>query len=175
MSELNQVTPAKAGELAQQIVVLLQSECSDTRRRAVQAAMMLLGETKHPDCSSELRNPHPDSLPDDGDGTTFDSFFNRDKDLKPSDHAQLCAAYHFSVHGPIAFSLDDLRTIANDAGVILPDRLDMTLNAAKRGGKKLFQGVGKGMFKPTASAGLVFRERWNVKPGKQGKSFTPPL
>jgi hypothetical protein len=160
MTEQKQSDPAKAGEIAQQIVKILVNEDSETRRRAIQAAMMLLGEA-----SSELEFPGAGG----NDPADLAAFFNRDEKLKPSDYACLCAAYHFSMYGTAAFSLDDLRTIALDAGVVLPDRLDMTLKSAVKDGKKLFQAAGRNAYKPTASAGVLFKEQWGVKPGKRKK------
>jgi hypothetical protein len=168
MSDTIQANPTRASELAQQIVGLLVNEDSHTRRRAMQAAMMLLGEVVLPanDQSSEGSDIHGRNGSECSDLATF---FSREENLKPSDYAQLCAAYHFSVYGVVPFSVDELRGIASDAGVVLPDRLDMTLAQAAKNGKKLFQVAGKSSYKPTASAGLVFKERWGVKPGRKLK------
>jgi hypothetical protein len=149
----------KAGEIAQKIVAILVNENSETRQKAMGAAMVLLGENP----VQNIEQPG-DSQIDIG------KFFNRNEDLKPSDYAQLCAAYHFAIYGTAGFSLEDLRTIARDAGVVLPDRLDKTLVQAVRKGKKLFQTSGKGLFKPTATAGLVFKEQWDIRPGRTHKS-----
>jgi len=65
--------------------------------------------------------------------------------------------------------LNDLRAIANEAGVILPDRLDMTLKQAGKMGKRFFQATGRDSYKPTAAAGGLFKERWGVKPGRQNR------
>lgn len=164
MTEQKQPDPTKVGTIAQQIVRILTTEDSETRRRAIQAAMMLLGEAPSADANSQSQLGGSDS------GDDLAAFFNRDEKLKPSDYAYLCAAYHFSAYGPVAFSLDELRTIAKEAGVILPDRLDMTLKQAGNGGKKFFQSAGRDVYKPTASAGVLFKERWNVKPGKRSKA-----
>jgi hypothetical protein len=129
--------------------------------------MMLLGEKPVGDSRAEQQpRMHPD-MPE----TTLDlgQFFNRGEKLKPSENAQLCAAYHYSLYGDAAFSLDEIRGIAKNAGVVLPDRLDMTFNTATHAGKKLFQSVGRGSLKPTAAAGVAFNERWSVKPGRQEK------
>jgi len=167
MTDTIQANPAKAGELAQQIVALLIGQDSETRRRAIQAAMMLLGETTPLIKDQKPKGSNSENGDDDSD---LGAFFNRDENLKPSDHAQLCAAYHFSIYGAVPFSVDELRAVASEAGVVLPDRLDMTLTQAASKGKKLFQSAGKGTFKPTASAGLMFKERWGVRPGKQAKN-----
>lgn len=171
MVAMIQADPAKAGKYAQQIVALLVDEDSETRKRAIQAAMMLLGEVSPSNLGRDAS-----AVPSDLNGDSSEdlaTFFNRGEDLKPADYANLCAAFHFSRYGMCAFTLEELRAIASDAGVVLPDRLDKTLNTATKNGKKLFQMAGRGTFKPTASAGLVFKERWNVKPGKKSKDATP--
>ncbi len=137
---------------------------SVTRQRAIQAAMLLLGEMvpqPHNDPSSPTREAGDD------DHTDLASFFNRDGEMKPADHAYLCAAYYFSQFGGASFSTAQIRAIATEAGVVLPDRLDMTFTAATKKGKKLFQSAGRGAFKPTAAGSVEFRERWGVKPGRQ--------
>jgi hypothetical protein len=159
--------PAKAGKLAQQIVTVLANEDSIMRQRAVQAAMMLLGEAASPQISSQSHS---------GDGdvgshnhSDLAAFFNREEGMKPADNAQLCAAYHYSVYGASAFSIAELKAIATDAGVVLPNRVDMTLRSALQKGKKLFQPAGSSVFKPTAAGCLHFAEKWKVKPGKKTK------
>jgi hypothetical protein len=159
----NDSDPTKAAELAQQIVKILSGEDSETRKRAVRAALASLGDASVEDTrvhSRQLDGPAANAAIDLG------TFFSRQDNLRPSDNAHLCAAYHFALHGPIPFSLDDLRRTASEAGVVLPDRLDMTLSQATSKGRKLFQPVGKGTFRPTAAAGLVFKERWGVRPGR---------
>jgi len=170
MTDTAQSSPSKAGALSQQIVALLIEEDPETRRRAIHAAMTLLGDALP--LQAETRTRGLLTTSDDDDETSLSRFFNRDEALKPADHAQLCAAYHFSTYGTAAFSLEELRAIAGEAGVILPDRLDMTLVQAAKKGKRLFQAVGKGSYKPTAAAGLAFKERWGVKPGKTAKQAT---
>jgi hypothetical protein len=167
-SKANHQDPATAAAIAQQIVGILINENPDVRQRAIRAALIALGD-KFPVSESISRTAEPSAI-----RTTFATdlgdFFSRQEDLKPSDYAQLCAAYHFALHGPISFSLDELRAVASEAGVILPDRLDMTLNKATNKGKKLFQSTGRGTFKPTAAGGGVFKERWGVRPGRGPKS-----
>jgi hypothetical protein len=168
MTDTKLLNPAKAGELAQRIVKVLADADSETRRRAIEAALTLLGE-------KSVASPLVSASHGAGrDGTntqiTLGDFFNRREKLRPAEHAQLCAAYHYSIYGLASFSLDDIRTIGKDAGVVLPDRLDMTLQQATKGGKKLFQSIGRGLFKPTAAAGMFFHEKWGVRPGAKTKS-----
>ena len=164
MTEQKQPDPTKTGTIAQQIISILINEDSETRQRAIQAAMMLLGEARVAYENSLARS---DSGND--DQADLAAFFNRNEKLKPADYAYLCTAYHFSLYGTVPFSLDELRAIAKEAGVVLPDRLDMTLKQAGKGGKKLFQAVGRDAYKPTASACMLFKEQWDVKPGRRTK------
>lgn len=168
MSDEKQADPTKIAKLTQDIVKILSGEDSATRRRTIQAALTVLGEVP---IGSEER---PSQLNKDIDlePLGFGDFFKRDGKLKPSDTAFLCAAYHYSEYGPTTFTTEEIRKIAADAGEVIPDRVDSTFRAAAKKGKKLFQAVGKGVFKPTASAAAFFKETWNVKPGKKIKSGT---
>ena len=161
MSEQLVPNPMEVASLIQKLVSLLASVDSETRRRATHAAMVALGDSVPPNGT-----PSVDKVPD--DDLDLGQFFQRDDDLKPADNAYLCAAYHFAKFGNAAFNLEDIRSIARETGVTIPDRLDMTFKQA--GGKrKLFQVAGKNEFRPTAAAGLYFKERWTVKPGKAAK------
>ena len=160
--------PAKAGKLAQQIVMILINEDSITRQRAIQASMLLLGEViaqqpPRAQIRSADENLGNDSEPD------LVMFFDREGDMKPADNAHLCAAYHYSLFGTASFLTSELKAIAVSAGVVLPDRVDMTLRSARHKGKKLFQPAGTSAFKPTAAACLFFSEKWKIKPGKKTK------
>lgn len=167
MSEHIQPDPAKTALLAQQIVKVLAKEDSATRQRAIAAAMTLLGEAQ----LDKPKGPVPSAGEHrSGDGPVdLASFFEREEGLKSADHVYLCAAYHYSIHGTAAFSLDELRSIASDAGVVLPDRPDMTLRQGRKKGKRLFQSAGRDAYKPTAAAGALFKDRWQVRPGNKPK------
>ena len=162
--------PSRALDVARKLVEILADDEPFTRQRAIQIAMMLLGDN--------LDQPADGSAnPSGGEHHRLEfsdlaEFFNRDEKLKPSEYAQLCAAYHYSHYGSAAFSLAELREIAIEAGVVIPDRLDMTLRQAAKNGRTLFHTAGKSFYKPTASARLLFEERWNVKPGKLSKSHS---
>lgn len=170
MTTNNTGDPTKAGTLAQNIVAILINEDSVTRQRAIHAALMLLGETspqRHNDQSTF--SPSGAGPVDQDHNSDLAAFFKRDDDMKPADHAQLCAAYHYSQYGAVPFSMAELKAIATDAAVVLPDRADMTLRNAQHKGKKLFQTSGAGSFKPTAAACLHFADKWKVKPGRKVK------
>ncbi|HET6327790.1 MAG TPA: hypothetical protein VFG04_24110 [Planctomycetaceae bacterium] len=166
--EKNAADPARVMELAQQIVKLLSCDDSETRQRAFQTAMTALGES----CPNLAAVGSLSFLPTASDENHSDlaTFFSREGELKFADNALLCAAYHYSEYGNVPFSISEIQRIAADAGVILPDRPDMTFVQATKQGRKLFQRAGRGVFKPTATAGLMFGERWSVKAGRKPKA-----
>jgi hypothetical protein len=167
MSEIKPPDPARALAVAQQLIAVLASEDRETQQRALQATLALLGE------SGPLITKEKLEVPLGGEDVEADSmaaFFNREGDeFDPSDYAQLCAAYHYFLYGPVDFSIQEIKSIGGQAGVVLPDRLDMTFSQASQDGKRLFQSTGRGRFKPSTTGCVVFRKRWNVKPGRRPK------
>lgn len=163
---------AKTVEIAQALVELLGPLDVDTRHRAIQGAMLLMGDqapTLGPSRGNGA-NSRPQDLSTSSASLDIGTFFNREEEMRPADNAYLCSAYHYGLYGTVAFSLNDLRSIASEAGVVLPDRLDMTLKQAGTKGKKLFLTAGKDAYRPTATAGLYFKERFGVTPGRRSKS-----
>jgi hypothetical protein len=84
---------------------------------------------------------------------------------KPSDNAILIAAWLYSQYGAQPFKLDEMREIAESAGLTIPTSLDMTLRQAQRDGKALFQHTGKSEFKPTVPGELYFKKTYQVTKG----------
>jgi hypothetical protein len=154
-------------ELAQDIVKLLIRDDSETRQRVIQTAMTALGELCPLPATAGSQFSPPIAG---GDNQDLAAFFSREGEMKAADNALLCAAYHFSEYGGVPFSISEIQQIAADAGVIVPDRPDMTFVQATKQGRKLFQRAGRGSFKLTATGGLVFGERWGVKPGRKPKT-----
>lgn len=150
------------GQLTSEMYSKLSKLKSEEASNVVDAVLTLLGT--HP-----KNNKHQSTETMVKSEATFDDFFEREGAFKESDNALLCAAYHFHLYGNASFSVQEMKCLATKAGIILPNRTNMTLTAAKRKGKKLFCKEGRGLFKPTAAAGVFFREKWNVRPGKQKK------
>lgn len=105
------------------------------------------------------REDDPESMED---AEKFFSGYNYDK---PSDNLFLIAAYYYSQFGSEAFSLDEVKQLAIDVGVTIPDRVDMTLVNGKRNGKNLFKRAGRGKFKPTVNGETYFKKEYKVKTG----------
>ena len=100
---------------------------------------------------------------------TKEEFFTRFYHDKPSDNVFLIAAYHYTQVGTTPISTDEVKQIADDVGITVPTRPDMTLSRAKRGGKSLFAKAGKGKFRPTVHGEQFFKETYQATKGTQPK------
>jgi len=101
------------------------------------------------------------SAPDTGDVNLFTQF---DHD-KPSDNVRLIAAHLFREYGSEPFSVDEIKALAAEAGLTVPERVDMTLANATEKGKKLFIATGRGKFKPTVHGEAHLKSAYGVKKG----------
>jgi len=97
------------------------------------------------------------------------SFFSEFNHEKPSDNVLLVSAYHYSQYGTAPLDRSDIKQIADDVGIIVPDRSDMTLKQAKKKGRSLFNSVGGGKYKPTVHGEKYLKETYKVKKGKKKK------
>ena len=68
-------------------------------------------------------------------------------------------------YGAEPFSVDEVRQKADDVGITIPARIDMTFQAAKEKGKKLFARAGRGRFKPTVHGEANLKATYSVKKG----------
>lgn len=103
-------------------------------------------------------------------GDEKEEFFSRFSCEKPSDNALLIAGYHYSRYGVVPFSTTDVKTIADEVGITIPDRVDMTFKNAQRKGKNLFRSTGKNRFQPTVHGEKFFKDTYNVSKGKMKKA-----
>lgn len=94
-----------------------------------------------------------------------ESFFNQFNYDQPADNAKLIAGYLYSQYGSEPFSWDEVRQLAKQIGLTIPDRVDATLTQAQSEGKKLFQGAGKGKCKPTTHGEAYLKTTYNIKKG----------
>ncbi len=84
---------------------------------------------------------------------------------KPSDNAHLLAADWYRRYGSAPFALDAIKEAAGSAGLTIPEHLKMTFRAAQDGGKKLYQSVGRGLYKPTVTGELYLKKAYGVTKG----------
>lgn len=105
-----------------------------------------------------------------GDDIDLRTLVEKHGDAKPSDNAFLLTADWYHKYGSAPFTVANIKQAATSAGLTVPDRLDMTLTAAQNEGKKLFQSVGRGSFKPTVTGELYLKKTYTVTKG----NGTPP-
>lgn len=99
------------------------------------------------------------------DVTDAESFFSQFSHDQPADNAKLIAGYIYSQFGSEPFTVEEIRQLAKQIGLTIPDRVDATLNSAQSEGKKLFQGAGKGKYKPTTHGETYLKATYNIKKG----------
>lgn len=99
-----------------------------------------------------------------------EEFFTKLKHDKPSDNILSIAAYHYSKYGVTPISSDEIKNIASDVGVIIPNRPDMTIKRAQKDGKNLFSVAGRGKYKPTVHGEKYFKDTYKVLKGTMKKN-----
>ena len=87
---------------------------------------------------------------------------------QPADNAKALAAFHYSQYGKASFTTDDIQKLADDGGLTVPDRIDMTLKVAKAKNKALFKQDGS-TFTPTVNGETFFKDKYKVKKGRRPK------
>lgn len=102
--------------------------------------------------------------------TDAGEFFAAHPAKTPADAALLVTGYWFSQYGSAPLSVATIKKIANEAGLTLPTRVDMTLKQAKEKGRLLFSGSARADFKPTTAGELYLKEKFQVRKG----NATPP-
>jgi hypothetical protein len=94
-----------------------------------------------------------------------EKFFSGKVEGKPSDNVDCIAAYLYQSYGSAPFSVEDVSEISSTVGRTVPERIDKTLVAAKLNGKKLFNKVGRNLFKPTVHGEKFLKQKYNVTKG----------
>ncbi|MEJ0089714.1 MAG: hypothetical protein WDM80_08235 [Limisphaerales bacterium] len=116
-----------------------------------------------------VKNKQSPSTPNDNLEEDREGFFAKHDHEKPSENGLLLSAYHYSQFGASSFTIDEMEALANEVGVTIPERLDMTFLQAKRNGKNLFLRAGKKAFRPTVHGETFFKATYQVSKGKQQK------
>lgn len=83
------------------------------------------------------------------------------------ENAYILAAHWYAEYGIEPFSLEGMKSLGNNAGMTLPERLDMTYKQAKSEGKASFQVISRGSYKPTVAGEGWLRATYGVSKGKQ--------
>ncbi|MBR1122305.1 hypothetical protein JQ628_12335 [Bradyrhizobium lablabi] len=104
-------------------------------------------------------------------GDSSDSgLFSRHTHDKPADNVRLAVAHLFEQYGSEPFTAAEIESVAADAGITVPSRIDMTLRRATDDGKQLFVSAGKGKFKPTVHGEIHLKNTYKVKKGTKTRS-----
>lgn len=98
--------------------------------------------------------------------TDVRSYFLRFEPKKPADCIVILAGYIYTQRGSAPFTLKELRELSDEVGATIPARIEMTLKAAQRKGKKLFQSAGTGKYRPSVYGENHFKKDLRLRPGK---------
>ena len=104
---------------------------------------------------------------------TQEAFFSKFNHDKAADNVRLIAAWHYGEYGTSPFTAEDVQKIADEVGVTVPNRIDMTLTSAKEKGKLLFTKAGRGQFKPTVHGEAALKAKYQIKKGTKSKPQAP--
>jgi hypothetical protein len=104
------------------------------------------------------------------DLTDAENFFTEHEGGKPAENAYLTVAYLYSQYGASPFSIDDVRAVANHAGLTLPERVDVTLAGAKKSGKQLFKRAGRGRLQPNVHGETYLRNTFDIARGTKRRA-----
>jgi len=86
---------------------------------------------------------------------------------RPAGAVKAIAAWWFSQYGAAPIARTDVETIANDAGVTIPDRPDATMRGMRHEGREVFRSSGRGALVPTRPHGeLFFQTQYSVTKGR---------
>jgi hypothetical protein len=93
-------------------------------------------------------------------------FFASFDPQKPADSTLVLAAWFYTQRGNTAFSLEEIYELFDEVGTPRPNKVNMTLKACSRKGKKLFMNAGHGKFRPNVNGENYFKSEMNLRPGK---------
>ena len=132
------------------------------------AAFALLQDYVLAGAPAAKQNKSPATSDDDG-SEDRERFFSQFPHDKPADNALLIGAYHYTLYGSSPFTTDEIKSMATEVGVTIPERTDITFAQAQREGKNLFLRAGRGGFRPTVHGEAFFKKTYQVSKGKKQK------
>jgi hypothetical protein len=109
--------------------------------------------------------------PGESDESDRETFFGSRPQGKPADNAHLLVAWLYA-RGGAEFDVAGVRELAEDVGVTIPERVDVTFNSAQREGRPLYRSLGKGRYRITVHGETFLRNEFEVKRGN-GKKARP--
>jgi hypothetical protein len=93
------------------------------------------------------------------------AFFAKFEHSKPAANVALLIARHYSKYGLQPFSTTEIKDSADAAGIVVPARIDMTLNEGGRKGKRFYQKLGGGKYRVTVHGEAFLRATYGVRKG----------
>jgi hypothetical protein len=105
-----------------------------------------------------------------GDDEDIASFFSGREIEKPADAVYAAAGYLYSQYGSAPFTTDDIKDVADQVGLTVPGRIDMTLRNARRNKKALFRASKSGQWAPTTTGELMLKETFDIKKGRKKRA-----
>lgn len=144
----------------------------DESVRAAAFGMMkeyILGGSREPRGPLVGPTDAPTDRGDNSDGGDGDiaTFFSGREIKKPADGVYAAAGYLYSQYGSAPFTTKHIQELADQVGLTVPGRVDMTLRQAQRNKKALFRASRKGDWKPTTTGELVLKEMFGIKKGRK--------
>ncbi len=106
---------------------------------------------------------------DDESLTNKEKFFTKFSHDQPADNVFLITAYFYSQYGTSPISIKEIKEVADDVGLTIPNRPDMTLKNAQRDGKSLFTSKTRGSWNPTVHGEKFLKEEYEVRKGRKKK------
>ncbi|HEV2840930.1 MAG TPA: hypothetical protein VGW39_06375 [Chthoniobacterales bacterium] len=148
-------------------------EVDETRGRRLIAILLGSGDTKEENEEGSSSSGSGTGKKESQPSTKREEFFAPLQNNKPSDNALAAAAYHYAQYGSAEFTVDEMRVLAEEVGITIPERLDMTYGQAKRKGNSLFRRSSRGAYRPTVHGESFFKQTYKVAKGTTRKPNDP--
>ena len=102
------------------------------------------------------------------DGGAFDveKLVEEHESDNEADNVYLCLAIFYARHGRAPFAMPQLKAIAQEVGLAIPDRHDNTIRTAKRDGKAVVRKGADGTWKITPGGEAFLKEQYTVTKGR---------
>ena len=104
-----------------------------------------------------------------GDADAVNAFFGKHPSGKPSENVNVICAFLYSQYGSEFSEVGEIKSTADEVGLTIPARVDMTLRQAKDKGKALFQ-VSKRRFRPTVHGENFLKTKYKVSKGRRKRT-----
>lgn len=93
---------------------------------------------------------------------------------KPAENVKAIAAFFYSRYGTEPLAAQEVVNAAHEAGITIPNRVDVTLGSLKVNKKPLFSKLRSGVYKPTVHGEKYFKETYDVKKGTKRRADSQP-